>query len=277
MRTPQACVPLLAVLALSFVTQADDSWKNKPYTEWNEKEIREVLERSPWSRRENLMVVRSTVTNINPPCNPSNPRCFNAETDSVPPPDPNPRRRTASPEAVQAAQDKRAASVLPPADGVAGTAVIRWASAQTVREAMKRVGDKLEKVADMQVNEPPPLPPSLAYILYVDLRVHLIDLKRIPKEGVLTRAMMRRSSLVMKSTGERIYPVRVTAAPLPEFDDRKELAIAAYYVYFLRQRDGKPVLPAKEKTVRFECPFSPSTISTEFSLKSMKRTGAPDL
>jgi hypothetical protein len=252
---------------------AGDSWQNKPSSEWNDKEVRAVLEKSPWAHRENLTLVKPTEAVL--PCKRGSVRCVSDDTDQAPV-DPF-RRHPPTPDDIQNSQDRRAYSAMPPkGDGVAGTAIVRWASAQTVREAMSRAPEKTERIAGNK-DEPPPLPPSVAYIVYVDLRVHLNDVKKLPQDGMLTSTMMRSSNLVLKSTGEHIPALRVTSAPLPEFDNRKELALAAFYVYFPRQKDGKPVLPDAEIIVRFECPLSPGPIEADFDLRTMKRAGVPDL
>jgi hypothetical protein len=273
MRTPQACAGLLAVLALALAARADESWRKKPYTEWNEKEVREVLEKSPWAHRENLMLVKPSDQNA--PCAAGNLRCFS--DDSVSYPTAGPRRRPLTPDDIQSQQGHRAAAAMAPKpDGVFGTAVVRWESAQTVREALSRSGVKGEKVATAEA-EPAPLPLSEAYIVYVDLRIKVSDVKKVPQSGVFTTAMAKSSILLVKSTGERISPIRVTSAPLPEFDDRKELALAAYYVYFPRAKDGKPVFDEKETLIRFECPLALQPIRSEFDLRDMRRGGNPDI
>jgi len=273
MRTPQAWAPLLAALAFSLAAHADEPW-HKPASEWNEKEVRAILEKSPWAHRDQVLLTKPKMKE--PPCPPGSLRCFSDDTISYP--TPGPRRKPASPDDLNEQQTKRAENAEgPSSDAIAGTTVVRWASASTVREAMARRQTKPETVAVVSANEPPPLPPSVAYIVYVDLRVHLHDIKRLPRSGVFTRAMAQNAVLVMKKTGERIPALRVRSAPLPDFDQRKELAIAAFYVYFPREKDGNPVIAAGETGVHFECPLYLGPITSDFDLHKMKRDGAPDL
>lgn len=275
MRSPHVCLPLLFALSGALAARADEPWRNKPYTEWNEKEVREILEKSPWAHRQSLMLVKPSPQ---APCNARGRGCSTDDSVILP--------RTSGPRQGQiltkepgAAQNPHGPPDMTPApEGVSGAAVVRWASAQTVREALARSGMKGEKVATTEALESAPLPPSDAYyIVYVDLRVHLSDVKKVPQSGVFTPAMAQNSTLLVKRTGERISPLRVTAAPLPEFDDRRELALAAYYVYFPRQKDGKLVFTEKEGVVRFECPLTPLPIRAEFDLRDMRRGGVPDL
>jgi len=272
MKAPQVSAPLLAVLALSLAAYAGDSWQNKPSSQWNDKEIRTVLEKSPWAHRENLTLVSPSEVVV--PCK-RNTIC--SQNDLADQPPPAIHRRPVGPADIQNEQSRQAASSLPfSGDGVGGTAVVRWASARIVREAMARIAGKAKAVA-VSKNEPPPLSLDVAYVVYVDLRVHMNDVKKVRQDGVLTAAMMRSSILVLKGTGQRIQAVRVTSAPLPQFDDRKELALAAYYIYFPREKDGKPVLSGDKEIVHFECPQSPGPISADFDLRAMKRDGHPDL
>jgi hypothetical protein len=275
MRTPQAGTFFLAILALAATAPAGESWRLKPYTEWNEKEVRQILEDSPWAHRMRLMVVKPGP--LNTPCPSGNPHC-SPDSTPAPPSAPGGRRRPPSPEDIQAQQDRRTSSALPPGlEGVAATAVVRWASARTVREAVARSGVQRGLVTPTEAGEHSLFEPLDTYIVYVDLRVPVADVKRVPQGGVLTPAMVQNSTLLVKSTGQRISPLSVKTAPLPEFDDRKELALAAFYVFFPRQEDGKPVLPGDESLVRFECPLVPVAIQSEFDLHKMARAGSPDL
>jgi len=272
MRAPKACGFFLAVLAAALSAPADESWRHKPSTEWTDKEVREVLEKSPWAHREKLMLVPPKQQSF--PCATGNLHCFS--DDSVSYTTAGPRRKP-SPDDIHAQQEHRAAASLAPRpDGVSAVAVVRWASAQTVREAMSRSG-KGETVASAEAPQPAPLFSSDAYVLYVDLRIHVNNVKDVPQSGVFTAAVAQNSRLIVKSTGRRILPLRVTSAPLPEFDKRKELALAAYYIYFPRLQDGKPVFGEKETLVRFECPLAPQPIHSEFDLRDMRRSGVPDL
>ncbi len=49
----------LLVLLGSSVVWAGDPWKEKPYTEWTEEEVKKILEKSPWAK----VLIR----NLNPP------------------------------------------------------------------------------------------------------------------------------------------------------------------------------------------------------------------
>jgi hypothetical protein len=275
MRTPQAGALLVTIFALAAAAPAGESWRLKPYTEWNEKEVRQVLEDSPWAHRLRLIVVKPGP--LNTPCPSGNPHC-SPDSAPTPPAAPGGRRRPPSPDEIQAQQDRRTASAMPPGlEGVSATAVVRWASARTIREAVARSGVQHGLVKVAEAGESSQFAPLDTYIFYVDLRVQVADVKRVPQGGVLTPAMVQNSVLLVKSTGERISPLSVKTAPLPEFDERNELALAAFYVFFPRQKDGKPVLSGDESMVRFECPLTPVAIHSEFDLHKMARKGSPDL
>jgi hypothetical protein len=276
MRTPQACAFFLGIVALAAAARAGESWRGKPYTEWNQGDVRQVLEDSPWAHRMSLIVAREQEEA--PPVD--TPASRGTSKDSTPLRGGNdPSHRTpAGPDDVPALNTSRAAEVTPPAQiGVPGIAVVRWASARTVREAMARSGELRGTLTEKQARELYGLETGDYFILYVDLRVILNDVSRVPKDGVLTSAMVQNSALVVRGTGERISPLTVKVAPLPEFDDRKELALASFYVFFPRHKQGKRVLRGDESLVRFECPLIPVAIHAEFDLRKMARDGSPDL
>ncbi|HXZ20475.1 MAG TPA: hypothetical protein VEG63_11035 [Candidatus Acidoferrales bacterium] len=275
MRTRRIWALPLVILALAGVASGNDSWRNKPFSQWSEKEVRQILENSPWAHRIRMLVVKpgtqgGACPSGKPPCS----------QDSFPPVNSSPteHRSTMTAGDIQAVRDIRTASpTLPPVASVEGTAVVRWASSRTVREAIfrNRVQRGLIKPGDSQqsgIFAPPDV-----YIVYVDLRVSLEDVKKVPQSGLFTAAMVQNSILILKSTGERISPLAVKTAPLPEFDERKEIAIGAFYVFFPRIVAGKSTLPGNESLVRFECPIASGTISFEFEPAKMEREGLPDL
>jgi len=288
MRTLQAGALFLAVSSLATAAPAGDSWRQKPYTTWNQQDVDQVLENSPWAHRLKLIVALEQVDTPIPAMLHS---YGDGISDSIaPPPVPvssvampaaNSNTRAGprnSPDDRPALNEQRAAEVSPPAEnGVPGVAVVRWASARTVREAEARNRALHGTVLERYVSEGARILPPDSYIVYVDLRIHLNDVSRVPGGGVLTPAMVRHSILLVKSNGERVGPLAVRTAPLPKFDERKELALAAFYVYFPRKQDGKPVIPGDGSQVRFVCPLSPVPIHADFDLRKMGRAGSPDL
>jgi len=276
MKPPQAGALFLAIFALAAAAPAGDSWRVKPSREWNEKEVRQILEKSPWAHRVRLIVAREeqAVPSVETPA--SRNTLSNAST--TPPNSSAPGRRPPSnPNDLPALNSSQKAEFAPPEQsGVAGIAVVRWASSRTVREAMARNGELSGRPAENQARDLSEIEEGDYYIVYVDLRVRLSDVNRVPRGGVLTAAMVQNSTLRVSGSGERVSPVTVKSATLPEFDNRKELALAAYYVFFPRQRQGKQVLPGDESVVRFECPLVPVPIHTEFDPRKMAREGLPD-
>ena len=285
MNTSRAMPLLLSGLLCVSAALADESWRGKPSSEWDQKEIRQILEHSPWAHRQSVFLVRPAgqVTGCvgsSGPCQRADSfRAPNTTHSSSTLPSPATTSSDLSGQVkAQETQDRYSAPVdsgeSGEGEGVAGVAVIRWVSSRTVRDALAQLVPPSGKRMDAE--ELAQLAPADAYILYVDLRVDLADVSRVPKGGILTPGIARHSFLLVKTSGERIPAVRVAAAPLPEFDDRKELALAAFYIYFPRQKSGHAVLPQRESEVRFECPLAPVPIRADFKLSRMERAGSPD-
>jgi hypothetical protein len=282
MKTASVHALLIAALFCAFTARADDAWHGKPVSEWNEKDIRLILERSPWAHRVSVMLVRPE--GEGKPCLGSKGPCEREDTFRAPDPmNPAPAPiktasgRVSGEGVYELRQEYPGANEVASSakfEGVAGIAVVRWASARTARDALARMVPPSGK--RMEPEELAQLAPADAYVLYVDLRVGLADVSRVAQNGLLTEPIARHSSLVLKSTGQRIPAARVVTAPLPEFDDRKELALAAYYIFFPKQKGGRAVLPPGETEVRFECPLAPVPIHAEFKLSRMERDGSPD-
>ena len=273
---------LIAGFCCAYAVQADDAWHRKAPADWNDRDIRQILESSPWARRVSVLLVRPD--GEAKPCMGSKGPCEREDTFHAP--DPNhPSQgsiKTASgrvsgeglAELQQEYPGAGEVASFGRSDGVAGVAVVRWASARTVQDALARMvppsGKRMEATALSQLS------PADAYVVYVDLRVALGDVSRVRQNGVLTQRMVQHSALVLKSSGARILAARVASAALPEFDDRKEVALAAYYVFFPRRKHGQEILSPRETGVRFECPLAPVAIRAEFKLSRMTREGLPD-
>lgn len=284
MKASQTAAFLLAGLLCASATLARQSWSGKPSHEWNEKEIRQILEHSPWAHRVSLMLVPS-LEGVKP-CQGNSGPCVRDDSFHEPPTSNSAGAtsgRQASTDLSVRAQRQNAQDLYSgpntaddpnAADSVAGISVVRWASARTVRDALARW--VLPSGKRMTAEELSILAPADSYVMYVDLRVALRDVGRIPQNGILTPRLARHSFLVLKPTGLRIPAAHITPAPLPEFDDRKEMAIAAYYIFFPKRKDGRDLLPERETEVRFECPLAPVPIRAGFKLSQMEREGSPD-
>jgi len=281
MRCSPATALLIAGLACASAIYADEAWRTKPPADWDQKDIRQILEHSAWAHRVSLVLVRPAgqvagCVGSSGPCQrvdafrePSTTK----EPGTLPTPVASHQLSAQAESGELQGRYSGAASSNAP-DGVAGVAVVRWVSSRTVREALAHLVSPSGKRLDAQ--DLAQLAPADAYVVYVDLRVALAEVSRVPQNGILTAQMAHHSSLVLKSTGERIAAARVAPAPLPEFDERKELALAAYYVFFPKQKNGRAVLAEHETEVRFECPLSPVPIRADFKLSRMERQGSPD-
>jgi len=277
MKIPRACALIIAVLSLAAVLPAGESWRAKPSTQWNKKEARRVLENSPWAHRIKLIVARGVEAAESVPTPAERSTSASSST--------NPQNQSGRLARVHTSVDDapalnpaRNAEITPLTQtGVAGVAVVRWASARTAREALARNGVLRGSMTEQQGRELSQADFGNVYVIYVDLRVSLRDVKSVPQGGVLTSAIAQNSYLLLRRTGDRVMPLGVKAAPLPEFDDRKELSLAAFYIIFPRRIDGKPTIPNTESLVRFECPLSPVPIHFEFNLNKMLRDNSPDL
>ena len=282
MKTSRAMPFTLAGLLCVSAALADESWRGKLSTQWDQKEIQQILEHSPWAHRLSVLLVRlagqsAGCIGSSGPCQrddafhePSNTK----EPGALPATPLGSHQLSAQAESGELQNRYSGPARIDAPGGVAGVAVVRWVSSRTVREALAQLISPSGKRMDAE--ELAQLAPADAYIVYLDLRVNLADVSRVPQGGMLTAGMARHSRLVLKSSGERIVAARVASAPLPEFDERKEVALAAYYIFFPRQKDGRAVLGQRESEVRFECPLAPVPIRADFKLSRMERGGSPD-
>jgi len=276
MRTPRFLALFLALFFLSAPAPAGESWRAKPPSQWDKKDVRGLLENSPWSHRLKI-IVTSWEEEDGPVPTPAELATTSKSTDPPPPVLPH-GRPAPSPEDQPGLNRSLSAEVAAPRTfGIAGVSVVRWASARIVREAMARDWVLRGTMTERRATRFSDLHLGKIFIVYVDLRILVSDAQKVPINGILTQAIAEKSFLLLRRTGEHIPALGITNAPLPEYDARKELALAAYYVIFPREKNGKPVIPDTESQVRFECPLAPVAIHADFNLNKMTVDGSPDL
>ncbi len=269
---------VVSLVTLAGLLSAGEGWRGKPYTEWTGKNVEEVLDHSPWVRRVEVVIIPSSGERS--PCPVSEPRCGIRESEAVlmgtneglnpGPPEPTLTERLAQ---KQQANDVQA----PSSTGTSVTATVRWSSSLTVREALVREKQLLGEVDVRRLQASGYFEPLDSYIVYVDVRLPLAQDPRSVRAATLTRRAVSHAFLAPKHSGAKAFPARVEPAAMPAYDKRRGVALSAFYLFFLRQQEGRALLPAGETEALFECPLGATKIKAVFDLRKMLRQGAPDL
>ncbi len=235
---------LLVLLSGSFVW-AGGPWKEKPWTEWTEKDLKKVLQDSPWCK-----TVVMTVTVV-----PGN--IFTSEKAIYSTP------RTNEPD-VPVQVGTRTGGVATAAIHSTLKSQIQWASSLTIRQAISRKGQLARSMTNEEASQSLALQPQELNIVVKGPHVsHMLH----RMEGLTEDSFRKAVYLKLKSSKQQIHTVDVI------YDISRQTAS----FYFPRESQGKPVISPNEKTVEFHWVSPKKKIKTTFDLRKMVRDGKPDL
>lgn len=253
----------LLVLFGTSLVWAGDPWKEKPWTEWTEKDVRKVLDKSPWAHRTRFSII-PTLTR------PSGPGVAEQRGGSMP---------AGQWENEQVAAE---ASGMPPSGGpmpqpslgpdrltTGSYMVIRWLSSRTVREAIAR---------HWQLTSPGQADESAKRVVSMELESYMISLSLPWPLSFSGTGMVRETAyLKLLPSGKKVGPVLVQKV-------KKNAVIAPaadLLVHFPKELEGQPVFTPKETRVEFHFdygdPKKPRHAKVKFDLGKMVRGGQSDL
>jgi hypothetical protein len=221
------------VVFLAIDLWAGDPWKEKPYQNWTEREVRRILNESPWAKR-----VELETNEIGPVARGgAEEASAGGETGG------GEGEGDGGGEGSEEGGDEKKGSV---------TFVVRWVSSRTMREAWVR-GEVLQKrVAEPDMEKAMPPVPSDYELLVVG--------SGVPFFGGLDDARLKAGSyLLTKKSKEKINAIRVDIARTP--DGRRVKGIIFHF--------PKNVSLAEEKELKFVCRVRSTEIRVNFDLQKM--------
>ncbi len=247
---------VIVVLLAAVSAMAGDPWKDKAYTQWDEKDVRKILTDSPWAKPVRV------ATDWKPA----------AASESLPSgPEAKPEsgaggydagRNMGSPGATQSS-----GSTTPGYQGSSETTfVIRWSSARTVRQALVRSrmlqGNIQEADAKKFLTEEPQ-----EYVVMV------FGSDMTPFVKAEDKDLKERAYLSAKNAKEKLSPTRVEI-----IRDPKTNAVSAVAFHFSKKSAaGEPTLAAESKSVQFVSQVGRTMLKTNFDLQKMSDTQGTDL
>ncbi len=235
----------LLVLLGSSVVWAGDPWKEKPWTEWTEKDVQKVLQDSPWCK---TVVMR--VTDVPGSMSTREEPYYAASCTG----------QTCIPVQVGT---RTVLEVTSPIYSRFKTQ-IQWASSLTIRQAMSRERQLARSMTNEELSQLLALQPQQLVIVVKGPHVSHM-LRRM--EGLTEDSFRKSVYLKLKSSKQQIHTVGVEVLPY------RQTAL----FYFPRESQGKPVISPNEKKVEFHWVSPKKKIKTTFDLRKMTRDGKPDL
>ena len=246
----------LAILALAALAWASDPWKSKPYQQWDQKDINQVLNHSPWVQTVHMSI--GSQMNLNSPTMGGQPMGV-----------PNNQGTASGRPGMGGGQSGGGGE-----PGMGGGPVqavpttffeARWMSSLTMRQALARLSELQGKVSQAAVEHYLAQTPADYEIDVVgpDMGIFVSE-----QEGDLAKD----SFLDAKRSKKKVAPDKVT---IQRAADGK--TVTAVQFEFPRTVDGQPLIGPKEDHVEFVCKTKKKTLQFHFDPRKMATKQGPDL
>jgi hypothetical protein len=243
------CVVLLLA---AIVWAGGDPWKSKPYQQWDAKDVRKVLDASPWARG----------VQVEAPWRNGDVAAGDADSGGTP----------AQPGPARMGQGSRTGPGGGGADAGVGpqtalaTFIVRWTSSRTIREAVLRnavlAGQMKEDAAEQQLALP---------VESYEIVVAGPDMK--PFQSVDEKILQNGAVLMDRKTKQKIAPASVK---IQNSEDGKKILSVAF-IFPQKSDSGISTIGADVKTVDFLCVVTNVKIEASFDTTKMTDTLGRDL
>ena len=245
----------IALLVAAIVWAGGDPWKSKPYQQWDAKDVRKVLDSSPWARS-----IQTEAPWLNGDA-------AAGGTDGGSTSQPGPARGGQSPRTGPGGGGGAAdAASGGPQTAALATFLVRWASARTVREALVRnlvlAGQLKEDAAEQQVAQP---------VDSYEIVVAGPDMK--PFQSVDEKILQNSAFLMDRKTKQKVAP---TSVKIQSSADGKTIQSVAF-IFPKKSDSGISTIGADVKTVDFLCVVTNVKIDASFDTTKMIDTLGRDL
>jgi hypothetical protein len=235
----------IAILA-SLAWAAGDPWKSKPYTQWDEKDVRKILSDSPWSKIVQVPAAWTT-------------------GDSGGSTLPSATQEHSPDGGVMGggvgAPKPEAAPQIPLANFA-----VRWISARTVREALLRSQVIAGQMKEDEAEKRAALPVDTYQVLVAGP-----DMK--PFQGVDEKALLEKAFLITKKTKQKIPTAGVEFERGPD----GKTVLAAAFSFPKKTESGEPTIAMDEKGAEFNCSIGGANIRATFEIPKMDDSQGRDL
>jgi len=260
-------VGLLGCLVFAVLAYAGDVWKDKPYKQWEEKDVQKILRDSPWAKtamveakwRKQSGDGAGRLPQGNTPQGQSS-GSGGGMSGAVGGP---------TGAGQYGGGVTNAADISGPQAGQA-TFLVRWGSAKTMREAVARMyvlhGNMKEEEADKALAEEPE-----------DYQLTITGLDMTPFLTAEEKDIQAKSYLMLKKEKTRLAPARVTINRKEGAKPDDPQSVTAVVFHFPKKdASGQPVIGVQEKNLEFSCESGGVTVRLSFDLQKMAGAQGPD-
>jgi len=237
-----------AIMITAIAWANGEAWKSKPFAQWDEKDIRKILNDSPWSK---VVQVPAAWTSGD----------SGGSSGSTLP-------SAAQEHAPGGGIMGGSGTPTPPSAPQVPQAefVVRWASSRTVREAFLRAAVLGGRIKQEEAEKQAAQPMEVYQVLIVGQ-----DMK--PFQGADDKALLEKTYLLTKKTKQRIPAV---AVEYQRGSDGKTVQAAAFS-FPKKSSSGEATISPDEKGVDFFCSAGGANLRASFEPPKMEDSQGRDL
>lgn len=256
---------ILTAAGLAF--GASQVWMSKPYQQWTENDVRDILQHSPWIKETTVLASWSSAPDAQNPGMPP---------QGQPSQNQPPQRGTmgggggtmgggggsygggGGAQQGAAAQQSGMGGQPETAEGRNVTYVIRWNSAQTIRDAVARQAMLNGRASQSQLQQYIDQQPATYQVF-----VFGPDMTPFAKEAPDT--LKSKAFIEVKPSKEKVAPADVQVVKAPNGG-----SVTGVLFSFPKQGgDGKPVIARSDKQAHFDCKLKLVHLDANFDLRKM--------
>jgi hypothetical protein len=245
-----------AVLVISFFglfAWAGDVWKDKPYQQWDRKEVLKVLNDSPWSKTISVSVTSRAV---------AAPSAGGEARGGYGP-------MGGGGGASSSELGREQPTPMTSADqgeSLVAEYHVRWLSSRAIREGLVRLQILEGKMGEADAERYLAQPVS-------DYQLLLFGRDMSPFEAVEESSLKEKSYLEMKRSKQKLAPANVQIQRTP---DGKRI-VAVLFSFPKKTSSGEATVASEEKSVEFVCSAGPFRLRTSFEPAKMVDRQGSDL
>lgn len=254
----------LAILLMAVLAWASDPWKNKPYQDWNQKEVTKVLNDSPWVKTIHVRASWDHSNRLSANSQFGQPTAAGQQNSMGG--QPNMSNQSGMP-----SHPNMGGGGMPGNNGMnQGSSGMRqavfearWLSAKTMREALARMevlhGRMSQPHAAQYVAQTPPT-----------YQIIVFGPDMAPFQKLNESELVKHSYLRLKKSKLDPSGVKFSRGP-------KGKRVMAVTFLFPKKSNGQPTVPAGEKGVELICKLKSATLKFHFDPRKMKNKNGRDL
>lgn len=252
---------IMGLTLAGLVYGSSDAWKTKPYQQWDQNDIKEVLTNSPWVKHTEVdatwqkgQLNAPDESNGNPP----------SQTSPQGPPRPGGAGGSNAGGGMPSGGGGEQGPVS--AGGQSALFFIRWSSSETIREAIARDavlnGRNSEAQAEQYVSQTPS-----------GYEILISGQDMTPFTNETNDTLKGKAYLELKPTKERVNPSSVEITK--DVDGKKITSVL--FTFPKQGPGGQPLISGSDKQAQFDCKLKQAHFDAAFDLRKMTGKNGPDL